>query len=212
MAALARAVPAMQRATTTAAEGRCRRRCIASPLSGSPCQFCCISRTAGRIQGTTADVLPDYFSDHGGENAKLTTMIRRSSGVGFVTLVAALAMLVGVHTNAHGALAGTMWFHSPSGNISCEVSPGGTRGRHAYCQTVHPPASALLRANSSVHTCHGQRCLGNGPENAFTLRYGRSVLVGPFHCTSSRDNGMRCVGRQTGRGFVIGLQGITTLG
>jgi hypothetical protein len=140
------------------------------------------------------------------------TMIRRSSGVGFVTLVAVLGMLVGVRANAHGASAVTKWFHSPSGNISCEVSPGGTRGRHAYCQTVHPAASALLRVNGSVHTCHGGRCLGNGPENAFTLRYGRLVLVGPFRCTSSRESGMRCIVRKTGRGFVIGRQGITTLG
>jgi hypothetical protein len=50
--------------------------------------------------------------------------------------------------------------------------------------------------------CPGTRCLGNGPENAFTLRYGRSVTVGPFRCTS-QTSGMRCVTTSSGHGFLI---------
>jgi hypothetical protein len=53
-----------------------------------------------------------------------------------------------------------------------------------------------------MSVCRGVGCLGNGPENAFTLRYGRSVRVGPFRCTSRRD-GMLCVVVRSGHGFLI---------
>jgi hypothetical protein len=56
----------------------------------------------------------------------------------------------------------------------------------------------------------GLPCLGNEPENAFTLRYGRSIRVGPFRCTS-RTDGIRCVVIRTGRGFLINRAGVTRL-
>ena len=105
------------------------------------------------------------------------------------------------------ASAAVRWFHSPSGNIECEVSSGGAHGAYAYCQTFRPAASARLSANGRVHVCRGTGCLGNGPENAFTLGYGRSVRVGAFRCTSLA-RGMRCVVIISGRGFLIARQGI----
>jgi hypothetical protein len=116
-------------------------------------------------------------------------------------------------SSAFGATSGTVWFHSPSGNIECEVSPGGPhRAARAYCQTAHPSASVSLRPSGKLRICHGQGCIGNGPENASTLAYGHSMLVGPFRCTSSRQQGMKCIVRQTGKGFVIAQQGITRIG
>jgi hypothetical protein len=116
-------------------------------------------------------------------------------------------------SSASGAASGTVWFHSPSGNIECEVSPGGPhRAARAYCQTARPSAGVSLRPNGKLRVCHGQGCIGNGPENASTLAYGHSMLVGPFRCTSSRLQGIKCIVRQTGKGFAIAQQGITRIG
>lgn len=112
-----------------------------------------------------------------------------------------LATVLAVAVPASSALAVVRWFHSPTRNIECEVSAG-TRGTYAFCQTARRPKSVTLRASGRMTTCIGIRCLGNGPEDAFTLRYGRSTNVGPFRCTS-RVTGMRCVVRRTGRGFLI---------
>ena len=44
------------------------------------------------------------------------------------------------------------------------------RGTYAYCQTFEPLASIKLDKAGHSKVCHGGRCVGNGPENAFTLR------------------------------------------
>ena len=93
------------------------------------------------------------------------------------------------------------WFHSPSGNIECEVGvsrPG--LGTYAFCASRRPVRCAKLKPSGRVLVY--QNCLGNGPENAFTLRYGRSVRVGPFRCTSRRI-GMECLVVRNGHGFLI---------
>jgi hypothetical protein len=108
---------------------------------------------------------------------------------------------------AVAAAAAVSWFHSPSGNIECEVAARSIQGTHAYCQTFTPARSATLDAAGRTRVCRGTGCLGNGPENAFTLRYGRSVTVGPFRCTSL-VSGMRCVVVRSGRGFLISRQGV----
>jgi hypothetical protein len=104
-----------------------------------------------------------------------------------------------VYASASGAVV--RWFHSPSGNIECEVAAD-PRGSYAYCQTFKPPRSAKLSAAGHVRVCVGVRCVGNGPLNAFTLRYGKTVRVGPFRCTSGRS-GMGCVVTRSGHGFLI---------
>ena len=113
-----------------------------------------------------------------------------------------VATVLAAAVPASSALAVVRWFHSPTRNIQCEVSGGRPRGVYAYCVTFRTPKHVVLRANGRMATCFGIRCLSNGPENAFTLRYGRSTNVGPFRCTS-RVTGMRCVVRRTGRGFLI---------
>jgi hypothetical protein len=109
---------------------------------------------------------------------------------------------------ALAAAATVTWFHSPSGNIQCEVAAADRRGTYAYCQTFVRPRSVKLSASGRMHVCTGTGCLGNGPENAYTLRYGRSVRLGPFRCTSL-VSGMRCVVVRTGHGFVISREKLT---
>jgi uncharacterized protein DUF6636 len=100
-------------------------------------------------------------------------------------------------------VAAVSWFHSPSGNISCEVaSKRGALGTYASCQTVNAPRSVLLHSDGSMKVCNGMGCLGNGPTSAFTLGYGKSVVVGPFKCTSL-TSGMRCVVVRSGHGFLL---------
>ena len=105
------------------------------------------------------------------------------------------------------ATAKVRWFHSPSGNIQCEVAANDPRGTYAYCQTFEPLASVKLNRAGHSKVCHGGSCVGNGPENAFTLRYGKSVTVGPFRCTS-RTSGLTCVVTSSGHGFRIARRGI----
>jgi Family of unknown function (DUF6636) len=105
------------------------------------------------------------------------------------------------------ASAKVRWFHSPSGNIQCEVAAKDPRGTYAYCQTFTPAASVKLNALGRSRVCHGGACVGNGPENAFTLGYGRSVRVGPFRCTS-QTTGMTCREVRKGHGFHIASSGI----
>jgi hypothetical protein len=108
---------------------------------------------------------------------------------------------------ADSASAAVRWFHSPTGNIQCQVSAHDSRGTAAYCQTFKPARSVTLSASGAIKTCRGSHCLGNGPEDAFTLKYGRSVTVGPFRCTSLQS-GMRCVATASGRGFELSRKGV----
>jgi hypothetical protein len=117
-----------------------------------------------------------------------------------VLVLIALAIVAGASASSSAARA--RWFHSPSKNISCEL--GVSRpllGTYAFCATLHPPRCVTLKANGQTRA--PQNCLlGNEPENTFTLRYGRSVRLGPFRCTSRRA-GMRCVIVRSGHGFLI---------
>jgi hypothetical protein len=106
------------------------------------------------------------------------------------------------------AAAAVSFFHSPSRNIECEV--GWKRagvGTYAYCQTASPSRSVKLRRNGAYKVCRGEGCIGDGPEDAFTLAYGRSVRVGGFRCTS-RPNGISCLVIASGRGFRIAREGV----
>jgi hypothetical protein len=51
--------------------------------------------------------------------------------------------------------------------------------------------------------------VGDGPEGAPTLDYGRSIRVGVFRCASSLA-GVRCAIAATGHGFLIARGGIQT--
>lgn len=100
------------------------------------------------------------------------------------------------------ARAAVKWFYSPTGNLGCEVADRDTRGSYAYCQSVDRPQSVRMASNGRLRICRGEACLGNGPEDATRLAYGRTVRVGRFACSSSRD-GFRCRVVSSGRGFFI---------
>jgi hypothetical protein len=106
--------------------------------------------------------------------------------------------------------AAVRWFHSPTGNIQCELAAGDVRGTYAYCQTFVPSQTATLRRAGRTAVCTRRACaVGNGPERAPVLPYGRSIRVGPFRCTSLRT-WMRCVVVASGRGFTIAREGVAT--
>lgn len=109
----------------------------------------------------------------------------------------AICLALSVVASANAAVRS---FHSPTGNIQCQVSAHDAVGTAAYCQTFKPARSVMLSASGALKTCRGTGCLGDGPEDAFTLKYGRSVTVGPFRCTALQS-GVRCVATASGRGF-----------
>jgi hypothetical protein len=121
-----------------------------------------------------------------------------------VAALVGVAMLAG--QSASGSPALVKWFHTPGFNIQCEVASKDSRGTYAYCQSGKPPRSAQLKLDGSVKICQGGRCIGDGPENASTLRAGQSITVGPFRCRSGGTS-MRC--SAGAHGFVIGPSGIT---
>jgi hypothetical protein len=129
-----------------------------------------------------------------------------------VAVTAAIALCGSSTAIAHPSIAtgGVRFFHSPSRNIECEVDwkrsgvPDG-----AYCQTFAPVRSVTLRASGALRVCSGEGCVGNGPEDAFTLDYGRTAALGPFRCRSS-ETGMRCT-IASGRGFELSRAGVRRL-
>src|SRR5262245_58170121 len=100
------------------------------------------------------------------------------------------------------ALAKVKSFYSPSKNISCEVSSGGELGGYAFCQSAQNPRSVTLSKQGTLKVCHGTKCLGDAPETAFVLGYGKSVEVGNFKCTSKKT-GMHCSVSPSGHGFEL---------
>lgn len=106
-----------------------------------------------------------------------------------------------------GASPTRRWFHSPSDNINCEVeAPGDAR-----CETFLPAESVEMTWRGTLIECHGLRCIANGPVNATTLAYGRSMRVGEFRCTSLRT-GIRClVETRSPHGFLISRAGISSV-
>ncbi|MCW2967246.1 MAG: hypothetical protein JWM71_1018 [Solirubrobacteraceae bacterium] len=122
-------------------------------------------------------------------------------------LMALCALLMVLAVPATASAGSVRWFHSPSGNIQCEVSYKTSRGTYAYCQTFQPAASVTLKASGSSKLCSGGGCLGDGPPQAFTLGYGKAVKIGIFRCTS-RTSGMTCRVIGKGHGFTIARSGI----
>jgi len=133
----------------------------------------------------------------------LRPMARRRRWVLAAVLGATLVLGVSL------ASASSRFFHSPSGNIQCEIEVPHKLASSAYCQTGSPARSVILRANGKMRTCHGgPGCIGNGPENAFTLHYGQTLRLGPYRCASSR-RGVKCRAVKSGHGFFISRERLT---
>lgn len=103
-------------------------------------------------------------------------------------------------------------FVSPTGNISCEIDNNFGSGAitSTLCLTFSPARSVVLKTDSSLTECSGQQCLSNAGLGTPTLRYGQSITLGPFTCSSSAS-GITCM-LGNGDGFVIAKAGVTPLG
>jgi hypothetical protein len=102
------------------------------------------------------------------------------------------------------------FFTSGPNGASCEIDfDMPDLGSEVWCLSYaggRPYRTALAVAMSrsgKLRPCHGLGCIGNAPLQTPTLRYGKSVILGPFRCTALRA-GTRCVVTKTGRGFLLG--------
>ncbi|WP_454051624.1 hypothetical protein [Cellulomonas sp. Marseille-Q8402] len=111
-------------------------------------------------------------------------------------------------------------FASPTGNITCTMSPDGVTCDIANIQYEVPAAEGCTGTTGHqivLNTSDGLTtpCV-EGPAPAVAsadtpvLDYGRSQTVGPYTCTSA-SNGMSCVVDDTGEGFRVATAALTTL-
>lgn len=169
---------------------------LPNPAGGNGC--------VGRLPRTS-----DYYLTPPGETGHLRLSL--STRQGFQTNVRGIChpAVYPVSTPAFVASAPFRVFRSPTGNIQCQLEFHDSGSTGASCQTVTPPRSVTLQPDGRTRICRGQRCIGNASENFVTLRYGRSVRLGPYRCSSSHS-GIGCVVR-SGRGFLISRQHIKRL-
>jgi len=137
-----------------------------------------------------------------------------------------IAAVVALLLVAHAAAAPPklVHFRSPSGNINC-IGQAATSGSPAFVQCLvktatwpvkrpkpascdldwDPQSLALGNRRVSVGSCRGDigpLCI-DPADPCFTLRYGRSVDIGPIRCTSA-TTGVTCRYRGGRRvGFLI---------
>lgn len=126
--------------------------------------------------------------------------------------VVVAALLVAPLIPTAQADPGVQFFHSPSGNISCEIDyrRGQDNPDSAYCVSADPPQHVSMNPDGVLEVCKGVSCMSNGPTDAFTLNYGRTTGLGPFTCLSE-VSGMICT-VDSGKGFTISRSGITPVG
>ena len=133
-----------------------------------------------------------------------------------VTLAGVVAVLSGVLLASGSAATHRVHarsFNWPGRQISCSMTRGKSLGTTAFCIMFHPPQNATLYPDGHVVACYGTRgsaaCLSNPDAGSLPmLAYGRSVVLGPFRCTSLRK-GMRCVVVRSRHGFLINRSGIS---
>ena len=99
--------------------------------------------------------------------------------VGLIGVALALALPA-------SASASVRTFRSPTGNIMCEVSAGGASGTWVLCQSFRRPQSVRLSSEGDVAVCMGRDCLRPHVLSSIRLKYGASVRIGPFRCSSRR--------------------------
>jgi hypothetical protein len=120
-----------------------------------------------------------------------------------------------VAATAYGSPTSQRFFitQGPNG-AGCELDVGVSGLPTATWCVVGPPqlpfskaVGVTLTASGRLQVCHGGRCVGNAPSGTPRLRYGRSISLGPFRCTSLRL-GVRCVVTKSGHGFLLGARGV----
>lgn len=111
-------------------------------------------------------------------------------------------------------------FASPSGNITCTMSPDGVTCTIANKQYDVPAAEGctgttghvivLNEADGVATPCVEGAAPAVASADTPVLDYGRSQELGPYTCTSGTD-GMSCVVAETGTGFRVATAALTTL-
>jgi hypothetical protein len=99
-------------------------------------------------------------------------------------------------------------FLSPTGNIACQMET-----TFVICLLMNPPFhKATLNRRGHTAICNGPACAGDlGEGKHGVLRYGHSIRVGRFRCTS-RTTGMTCKVVTTGKGFRLNRTGVKRVG
>ena len=131
---------------------------------------------------------------------------------GMRVAVVLTALLVAPLVPTARAEPGVKFFHSPSGNISCEIDyqRGSGTPDSAYCVSFEPPQHVSMNPDGVLAVCKGESCLSNGPIDQVNLPYDHTTGLGPFTCLSE-VTGLTCT-VASGRGFTISRSGITPVG
>jgi hypothetical protein len=100
---------------------------------------------------------------------------------------------------ATAASATPAFFHSPTGNIECQLQK-----KLVYCESLAAQRTVTMKKDGTLKLC-ATACLSDGPEDAITLAYGKSIKRGSIKCSSAQD-GITC--RTHGKGFRIDKSGV----
>lgn len=138
-------------------------------------------------------------------NARTTRLLR----AGRAALIMVTATLVTASVASPTEAASSAWFSSPSKNIGCYMTTSGVRCdviTYSYTPTKKPAGCDFAWGPSVEVTTTGKghfRCVSDTVAgSARILRYGKSITIGRFRCTS-RTTDMTCVDTENGHGFRI---------
>ena len=95
-------------------------------------------------------------------------------------------------------------FRTPSHKIVCLYQSKGGPGPYIRCDALFLNDVAFFLKKTGKGKRRHVTDTVNDP-HANTLRYGRSLELGPFTC-ASRRSGLKCKSRKTGHGFKISRQ------
>jgi hypothetical protein len=117
-----------------------------------------------------------------------------------------------------GPEPGTEFVASPSGNISCEVSPSGAECGIATLAAEPAPAEdcdgvqgyvvSLTSEGVSLPCLSPDELPAEAGATVEVLDYGQTITVNNFTCDST-ESGMTCTDTSTGKGFTLARAGIT---
>jgi hypothetical protein len=126
-------------------------------------------------------------------------------------LLLVVALVLAAPATGADPLRALRFFHSPSGNIDCLVSPDSARCDIRVKSFRSPPRPARCDLDWGGALAVGKTsrrgsfaCIGDTVRDprARSLAYGRSIVAGSLRCTS-RTDGVRCVNHR-GHGFLVG--------
>lgn len=124
-------------------------------------------------------------------------------------LLFAAVILASARVGPPAAAASSAWFSSPSRNIGCYMTTSWVRcdvttysytptRKPASCDFAWGPAVEIRTTGTGRFGCVSDTVAGS----ARILRYGSSITIGRFRCTS-RSTDMTCVNTMNGHGFRV---------